>query len=60
MSENDDYPRDLRTATRAEYVTRIRMANKDRNGKKDGCFKAGATIVVGITVAIVDLIIRIF
>jgi hypothetical protein len=34
-NEDNSYPKDLKQATRAEYVTMVRQANKDK--KKSGC-----------------------
>lgn len=37
VSDKDEYPPDLKAATRAEYVNMIRQYKKDQEPKKPGC-----------------------
>jgi hypothetical protein len=53
LGENKvEYPRDLHTATRAEFVT---MARKS-GGKKDGCFKNASLGIFGLSLFTIMLI----
>ena len=49
----EDYPRDLHTATRAEFVTRVRT-----NQKKPGCPLLGGIIlsIIGLVVVLINYI----
>lgn len=46
-----EYPKDLYTATRAEYTTNVRM------NKKDGCRKQGAMILLLIQLITIIVLI---
>ena len=49
----DEYPRDLYTATKAEYLTRARVMKRDR--KKPGCPLMGGTMIL-LILAIVQML----
>jgi len=49
---NDEWPRDLKTATRAEYVTMVKTMTKDQKpgGKKPCSMILGETLLFVVTV----------
>lgn len=48
MSTNGEYPPELKTATRAEYVTLVRQARKDQEPKKPGCPLLVLSFLLGV------------